>query len=467
MARDARPFTDRRSFVRSVSHGFGAIAFAALAHRPAAGVEAADSAASSPLAVKPPHVPARAKRVLMLCMEGGPSHVDTFDHKPELARRGGEPIGRGRVPTGRLFPSPWAFAPGGESGLQISELYAGVRAHADKLCLLRGMQTDIPAHPPAFVQMHTGISTAPRPSMGAWILYGLGTENANLPGFVTICAPPNNGGATNFGSAFLPAAYQGTRIGTARQPIARAQVANLKSPRGPRVQEEQLAFIRSLNTAADERDRGNPFITGLAEAHALAYRMQGELPPVIDLAQESAATQSLYGIGPAETDDFGRQCLMARRLLEAGVRFVEVCHGGWDQHRNLRTDHAKHALATDRPIAGLLQDLADRGLLADTLVIWAGEFGRTPYAQVEDGRDHNHTGYTTWLAGAGVKGGFAHGATDDFGLEAVEGKVHIHDWHATILHLLGLDHERLTFPYAGRDMRLTDVKGRVVREIIA
>ena len=466
MASDHRPFIDRRSFVRSVSQGFGALAFAALAHRPAAAAQAG-GAVSSPLAVKQPHFPAQAKRVLMLCMEGGPSHIDTFDYKPVLSRRAGEPIGRGRVPTGKLFPSPWTFQQGGDAGLWISDLYTNVREQADKLCLIHGMQTDIPAHPPAFVQMHTGISTAPRPSMGAWILYGLGTENGNLPGFVTISAPPNNGGVANFGSAFLPAAYQGTRIGTARQSIARAQVANLQSPRGPRAQEEHLAFIRSLNAAADERDRSNPFIAGLAEAHALAHRMQGELPPVIDLAQESAATQAAYGIGPAETDDFGRQCLMARRLLEAGVRFVEVCHGGWDQHRNLRADHAKHAFATDRPIAGLLQDLADRGLLADTLVIWAGEFGRTPYAQVEDGRDHNHTGYTTWMAGAGVKGGFAHGATDEFGFEAVDGKVHIHDWHATILHLLGLDHEQLTFPYAGRDMRLTDVKGRVVREIIA
>lgn len=466
MASDHRPFIDRRSFVRSVSHGFGALAFAALSHRPAAAANA-DGTVSSPLAVKQPHFPARAKRVLMLCMEGGPSHIDTFDYKPVLSRRAGEPIGRGRVPTGKLFPSPWTFQQGGDAGLWVSDLYANVREQADKLCLIHGMQTDIPAHPPAFVQMHTGISTAPRPSMGAWVLYGLGTENGNLPGFVTICAPPNNGGVANFGSAFLPAAYQGTRIGAARQPIARAQVANLQSPRGPRAQEEHLAFICSLNAAAEERDRRNPFIAGLAEAHALAHRMQGELPPVIDLTQESAATQALYGIGPAETDDFGRQCLMARRLLGAGVRFVEVCHGGWDQHRNLRADHAKHALATDRPIAGLLQDLADSGLLADTLVIWAGEFGRTPYAQVEDGRDHNHTGYTTWMAGAGVKGGFAHGATDEFGFEAVDGKVHIHDWHATILHLLGLDHERLTFPYAGRDMRLTDVKGRVVREIIA
>ena len=403
----------------------------------------------------------------MLCMEGGPSHVDSFDYKPELAKFEGKAIGKGKVPNGKLMPSPWEYRQGGESGLWISDLYPEVRNHADKLCLINSMQTDIPAHPPAFIQMHTGISTSPRPSMGAWVLYGLGTENANLPGFVTICAPSNNGGSTNFGSAFLPASYQGTKIGTNRQPISRAQIANLKSPRTQTAQEEQLSFIRSLNASAEEHDQNNPFIAGLSEAHELAYRMQGELPPVIDLSQETSATQELYGIGSEATDDFGRQCLMARRLLEAGVRFVEVCHGGWDQHRNLKEDHGKHAGATDKPIAGLLADLADRGLLKDTLVLWGGEFGRTPYAQVADGRDHNHTGYTTWMAGGGVKGGFQYGATDEIGYEAVADKVHIHDWHATILHLLDLDHERLTFRHAGRDMRLTDVKGRVHEGVIA
>jgi hypothetical protein len=403
----------------------------------------------------------------MLSMEGGPSHVDSFDYKPELAKRGGQAIGKGKVPGGRLMPSPWEFRRGGESGLWISDLYPELRKHADKLCLIHGMQTDIPAHPPAFLQMHTGISTAPRPSMGAWVLYGLGTQNANLPGYVTLNPPANNGGSANYGSAFLPAAYQGTKIGANRLPIARAQVANLKSPRSAPAQEEQLAFVRSLNASAAERDRNNPVVEGLAEAHELAYRMQRELPPVIDLGRESAAVLALYGVGSPETDDFGRQCLMARRLLEAGVRFVEVCHGGWDQHRNLKEDHAKHAAATDKPIAGLLSDLAGRGLLKDTLVLWGGEFGRTPYAQVEDGRDHNHTGYTTWMAGGGVRAGFRYGATDEFGYEAVEDKVHIHDWHATILHLLGLDHERLTFRFAGRDMRLTEVKGRVQQGILA
>ena len=271
----------------------------------------------------------------------------------------------------------------------------------------------------------------------------------------------------NYGSAFLPASFQATRIGSNKQPIAKAQVANLKSPRPATLQQEQLQLIRSMNHSAQGRDPENPFLDGLMESHELAYRMQGELPEVIDLAKESSTTNSLYGIDRSETADFGRQCLMARRLLEAGVRFVEVCHGGWDQHRNLKEDHAKHAGATDKPIAGLLADLESRGLLKDTLVLWGGEFGRTPYAQIDDGRDHNHTGFTTWMAGGGVKGGLRYGATDEFGYEAVDNKMHIHDWHATILHLLGLDHEQLTFPYAGRDMRLTDVKGNVHLDIIA
>ena len=461
MTRELFP-NSRRSFLRSVSSGLGGLAFLAMTQRSGA------SQVDSPLAARAPHFAARAKRVLMLCMEGGPSHVDTFDYKPELVKREGQSIGRGRISRGKLLPSPWTFRKGGDSGLWISDLYAEVREHADKLCLINGMYTDIPAHPPAFIQMHTGISTSPRPSLGAWILYGLGTSNDNLPGFITICPPSNLGGPTNYGSAFLSASFQGTRIGTNRQPVSGAQVANLSNPRrSSRAQEEQLEFLRTLNTSAKSRDPHNPFLNGLMEAHELAYRMQGELPDVIDLEKESAVAQELYGLGTPETENFGRQCLMARRLLEAGVRFVEVCHGGWDQHRNLREEHAKHALATDKPIAGLLTDLQERGLLKDTLVIWGGEFGRTPYAQFENGRDHNHTGYTTWMAGGGVKGGFQYGATDEFGYEAVENKVHIHDWHATILHLLGLDHERLTYRYAGRDMRLTDVKGRVAGGIFS
>jgi hypothetical protein len=452
----------RRSFLRSVSAGFGALAYAALTARPAS------AAPETPLAPKKPHFAAKAKRVLFLCMEGAPSHVDTFDYKPELAKRAGKPIGKGRVAAAPLMPSPWKFEQRGKSGLWISELFSEVAKQADRLCLINSMRTDVPAHPPAYIQMHTGISTSPRPSMGAWVLYGLGTENANLPGYVTICPHMGNGGPRNFGSAFLPAALQATPIGTSRVPVANARIANLKNPVRPTAdQEAQLGFLRTLDKSARKTDPGNPFLDGLMASHELAFRMQGELPPVIDLTRESAATKALYGIAERATDNFGRQCLMARRLLEAGVRFVEVCHGGWDQHRNLKEDHAKHALAVDRPIAGLLADLDAKGMLKDTLVIWAGEFGRTPYAQGGDGRDHNHLGYTTWLAGGGVKGGLAYGKTDEFGHEAVENKVHIHDWHATILHLLGLDHEKLTFRYAGRDMRLTDVKGNVVKGIIA
>lgn len=262
---------------------------------------------------------------------------------------------------------------------------------------------------------------------------------------------------------------QGTRIGTNRLPVVNAQVANLKNPvRSGAEQEQQLGFLRTLNETAKQHDTANPFVDGLIEAHELAHRMQGELPTVLDLTQESAAVHALYGIGTPTTDDFGRQCLMARRLLEAGVRFVEVCHGGWDQHTKLKEDHGKHAGATDKPIAGLLVDLAERGLLEDTLVVWSGEFGRTPYSEGgDDGRGHNHTGYTTWMAGGGVKPGIRYGATDDFGYEAVVDKMHIHDWHATILHLLGLDHEKLTFEYAGRAMRLTDTKGRVAQGILS
>jgi hypothetical protein len=316
--------------------------------------------------------------------------------------------------------------------------------------------------------MHCGLFQFPRPSMGAWVLYGLGTDNANLPGFVTLCPPLNNGGPANYGSSFLPAVYQGTRIGFNNRPIADAQVSNLKNASRPAdAQRLQLDLVQALNRSALDRDEVSPGIEGVIQSYDLAFRMQGELPKVMDLENESAATKQLYGVGDQATDNFGRQCLLARRLVEAGVRFVEVCHGGWDQHRNLREDHARNCLATDKPIAGLLKDLKGRGLLKDTLVIWGGEFGRTPTAQNGDGRDHNNKGYTIWMAGGGVKGGLAYGQTDDYGYEAVEGKVHVHDWHATVLHLLGLDHEKLTYRHAGREMRLTDVKGNVVKGILA
>ena len=444
----------RRALLKGAASGFGYLAFAALASE-AAVREAKDD----PLAPKEPHFAARAKRVIFLCMEGGPSHVDTFDYKPKLAADDGKPLGRGRAGGAKLLASPWKFRQHGQSGLWISELFPEVVRHADELCLINSMQTDLPNHPQAFVQMHTGIFQFPRPSLGAWVLYGLGTDNQNLPGFISLCPPANNGGPANYGSAFLPAVYQGTRIGFNGRPVSEAQVSNLANPRrSTSAQRLQLDFVQALNRRTLENDGVNPAVEGVIESYELAFRMQGELPKLMDLENESKATRELYGLGSAATENFGRQCLLARRFVEAGVRFVEVGHGAWDQHRNLKQDLARNAGAIDKPIAGLLKD---------TLVIWGGEFGRTPYAQGSDGRDHNNKGYTTWMAGGGVRGGLAFGKTDDYGYEAVEDKVHVHDWHATILHLLGMDHERLTFRHAGREMRLTDVKGNVVKGIVA
>jgi hypothetical protein len=454
------PGFSRRTLLKSASSGFGYLAFAGLSTW-------AGEKSGGPMAPKPSHFPARAKRVIFLCMEGGPSHVDSFDYKPKLKADAGKPIGKGRAAAATLLASPWTFAQHGQSGLWVSDLFPETAKHVDDLCIINGMQTDIPNHPQAFLQLHTGLFNFPRPSLGAWVLYGLGTDNENLPGFVTLCPPVNNGGASNYGSSFLPAIYQGTRIGFNEQPIALAKVSNLKNPRRSGAElRKQLDFVQTLNRQALERDRVNPAIEGVIESYELAFRMQGELPEVMDLSRESKATQKLYGIGTTETDDFGRQCLLARRLAEAGVRFIEICHGGWDQHRQLEQDHGKHAYATDLPISGLLTDLKTRGLLDETLVVWGGEFGRTPFAQQGDGRDHNNKGYTMWMAGGGLKGGIAHGRTDEYGYEVVENPVHVHDLHATILHLLGLDHEKLTFRYAGRDMRLTDVKGNVVTEIM-
>ena len=456
----------RRTLLKTTASGFGYLAFAALAHEQAARA----NPAANPLAPKAPHLPPRAKRVIFLCMEGGPSHVDTFDHKPRLTADDGKPYNRGRLFGAKLLGSPWKFHQHGDSGLWISELFPEVAKHADELCLVNGMQTDLPNHPQAFLQMHCGIFQFPRPSLGAWVLYGLGTENANLPGFITLGPPANNGGPANYGSSFLPAVYQGTKIGGPRFGPAGGdvtQMSNLKNPRrSAAAQRVQLDFLQSLNRGAIEAGGDAPAIEGVIESYELAFRMQAELPKLMDLSGETRATQQLYGIGEAATQGFGRQCLLARRFVEAGVRFVEVTAGAWDHHQNLRDALERNCTAVDRPIAGLLTDLGQRGLLKDTLVIWGGEFGRTPVAQNGNGRDHNNKGYTIWMAGGGVRGGHAHGKTDEYGFEAVEGKVHVHDWHATVLHLLGLDHEKLTYRHAGREMRLTDVKGNVVRGVM-
>jgi hypothetical protein len=464
----------RRQALKTAGAGFGYLAFAGLS------TMAAEQ--DNPLAPKPTHFPAKARHVIFLCMEGAPSHVDTFDYKPKLTEDNGKTFRGARGRTAKLLASPWSFSQRGEGGLWISELLPELARQADDLCLLHGMHTDVPAHPQAFLQLHTGVSQFKRPSLGAWAFYGLGTENENLPGFITIAPPRTNGGPATYGCAFLPAICQGTPIEQAARRFggggffARRRgrggssggVSNIRNPgQSRRSQRMQLDFIQSLNQETLRRDGENPGVEGAIESFELAFRMQAEMPKVMDLSEETSDTQSMYGIGEQATDGFGKQCLLARRLVEAGVRFVEITSGQWDHHRNLREALTNKTQSVDKPIAGLLKDLKQRGLLGETLVLWGGEFGRTPYAQGEDGRDHNHRGFTTWMAGGGVKGGFTYGATDDYGHEAVEGKMHIHDWHATILHLLGLDHERLTYRYAGRDMRLTDVKGNVVKDIIA
>ncbi|MGO9471394.1 MAG: DUF1501 domain-containing protein [Isosphaeraceae bacterium] len=457
------PNFSRRDLLKSVSSGFGYLAFAGLSSMAAAGSE------GSPLSRKAPHFPARARHVIFLCMNGAPSHVDTFDYKPKLSADSGKPSDRpGRIPGAKLMGSPWKFQKRGESGLWISELFPEVATLADELCVIRSMQTDLPAHPEAYLMLHTGSSQFIRPSLGAWTLYGLGTESDDLPGFIAVKPTSRNGGAQNYGSAFLPAACQATRIGDEAMPIAQASVGNIKNPRlDVAAQRLQLDLVQSMNRAMLKRERVHPGVEGVIEAYELSFRMQGALPGVMDLAGESPATRSLYGLDDPATADFGRQCLLARRFVEAGVRFDELTHGDWDQHRGLKAGHLRNARAVDRPIAGLLRDLRARGLLGETLVIWGGEFGRTPHGQNSDGRDHNNKGYSLWLAGGGVKPGIAYGRTDDHGYEAVENPMHVHDLHATILHLLGLDHERLTYRYAGRDMRLTDIKGVVHKGILA
>jgi hypothetical protein len=464
------PVPSRRDLLRVSANGFGLLALANLL----SDSQAAEAPpARNPLAVRKPHLPARAKRVIFLFMHGGPSQVDTFDPKPLLARHHGQPY-PGQKPrvqfanTGNLLKSPWAFHPGGDSGIQVSDLFPEVRKRADDLCVIRSIHADNSAHGGALLQLHTGSDTFVRPSIGSWLTYGLGSENQNLPGFITLCPTLGHGGVQNWSSAFLPAAFTGTPIGHSGIPAKDAGVRDIR-PSGPEhLQRLQLELLQQMNREQLSATGPDAALEGRIDAYELAFRMQAEAPAVMDLSRESLRTQERYGIGSGPTDNFGRQCLMARRLAEAGVRFIQCTHSyKWDQHGNLKNDHAKNALEVDRPIAALLADLKQRGLLEDTLVWWGGEFGRTPTAQGGDGRDHNPHAFSMWLAGGGVKGGHVHGATDDFGYYAVENKVHMHDLHATILALLGLDHEKLTYRHAGRDFRLTDVSGEVVKEILA
>ena len=462
----------RRQALKRAACGFGYLALASLLGR------------SANAAPRLPHFRPRAKRVIFIFMQGGPSHVDTFDYKAALQAQDGKMVNfddartvantRKRSTPQRVMKSPWQFAQHGQCGHWVSELFPAMARHVDDLCFIRSLRTEGVAHGPATLFLHCGATTLVRPSMGAWINYGLGSENDNLPGFVTIGPPAGNGGTRNYGSAFLPAMYQGTAIGRAGAPASEATIRNLVNPvRSFAEQRRQFDLIRELNAEQLRRTPGDHELEAVINSFELAWRMQNHAPHALDLAQESAATLDLYGIGQKPTDDFGRQLLMARRLCEAGVRYVQVTYGdntanpAWDQHSNL-PKHADHARAVDKPVAGLLTDLKQRGLLEDTLVWWGGEFGRTPYAEKNGtGRDHNPGGFTVWLAGGGVKSGFSFGETDEFGHLAIKDKVHMHDLHATILHLLGLDHEKLTYRFDGRDFRLTDVRGDIIRDIIA
>jgi hypothetical protein len=463
--------TTRRELLQRTAVGFGSLALAGLC----AG-EPGVQAAADPLAPRQPLFPARARRVIFLFMSGGPSQVDTFDPKPLLTRDDGKPLpfAKPRVQfnsTGNLLKSPWEFRQYGESGLWVSDLFPHVAKRVDDLCLIHSIHGTNPAHGGAVMKIHTGTDNFVRPSIGSWVTYGLGTENANLPGFVTICPTLAFGGINNWSSAFLPAVYQGTALGNASIPSDKARVRYISNSRLPReIQRMQLERLARQNRD-HQQGAAEAALEARINSFELAFRMQSAIPEIEDLSGESQATQSLYGLDDPTTANFGRMCLMARRFAEAGVRFIQVTHNDhlvqWDQHSDLKNGHEKNAREVDRPIAGLLYDLKQRGLLEDTLIWWGGEFGRTPTAETANGRDHNQEGFTMWLAGGGVKGGFRYGSTDDYGYYAAENKVHIHDLHATMLALLGLDHERLTYRHAGRDFRLTDVEGHVVRELFA
>ncbi len=466
-------FFTRRQMLHSATCGFGSLALMDL-HRSATAAESSIGQSEGLLQPKQPHHPASADHLIFLHMRGGPSAMESYERKPELDIQANKDGSKAGTKKGRkLTPSHWKWKQRGESGLWVSDLFKHTAELADELCVLSGMHTDIGNHTPAMLQLHTGSFTFTRPSMGSWLLYGLGTENQNLPGFISISPPVINGGAKNYGSAFLPAVYQGTAIGDIKTPVRKAKVGNLANPNLTRKQQrKQLDLLQQLNAdyAAEASGDDVADVDAVIDSYELGFRMQSELPDVMDLSKETAETLELYGIGDGKpSDNFGRQCLLARRMVEAGVRHIELCDEFWDQHSGLVKGHNARAAATDKPVAALLTDLRRRGLLDRTLVLWGGEFGRTPDTAKKDldGRDHNPNGYTMWLAGGGARGGFQHGATDELGYKAVEGRVHLHDLHATVLHMMGLDHKQLTYRYAGRDFRLTDVHGRVVEEVIA
>jgi hypothetical protein len=448
----------RRRVLKETCAGFGLVALAGMLGKNTRRLRA-DEAKPGHLAPKTPHFPAKAKRVIFLFQEGAMSQLDTFEYKQKLQDHGGKPGPGG----GTLTASKFKFAQHGQTGAWMSELYPNVAKHVDKLCFIRGLHTDTPAHPQAVIQLHTGaaIASLARPSMGAWLLYGLGTENQDLPGYVTVNPSPNFGGAINYGSAFLPAHYQGTRISD------QGYLPNLKAKAPTGLQRKQIDLIQAMNADAAKAADKPDALEGLIQSYELAFTMQGKVPELLDISKEPQSVLDAYGVKPGPEGSYARQCLMARRLSEAGVRFVEVTQSGWDHHTNLHNGLLRNTKMTDQPTAALLADLEQRGLLEETLVVFGSEFGRQPNAQGPDGRDHNITGYPMWLTGAGVKKGFSFGATDEYGQRAVEGRMHMNDLHATLLALMGLDHEQLTYEYAGREFRLTDVAGNVCHEIFA
>lgn len=470
----------RRELLCRSGMGFGTLALTELMTGTAQGVEyTAAEVGGNPLLPKPPQFAAKAKRVIHIFANGGPSHVDTFDPKPALAKYAGQPM-PGETPrterkTGALFPSPFRFKPRGQSGVEISELFEHTAKHADDICFIRSMHADVPNHEPSLLLMNTGEARLVRPSVGSWLTYGLGTDNQNLPAFVAMCP----GGypiqeSQNWQSGFLPGIYQGTHIDTQHSDVDKL-IENIKNHRiTPAAQRAQLDFLQHLNRQHQSERQEDPQLESRIQSFELAFRMQREAAEAFDVSREPKHVLDAYGRGTQ-----ARQLLIARRLVERGVRYVQVWHGKgqpWDNHDDIEERHRRLAGQCDQGIAALLSDLKQSGMLDETLVIFGGEFGRTPTVELPkeganqgkvNGRDHNHWGFTMWMAGGGVKGGHVHGATDEFGFKAVENRVHVHDLHATMLHLLGFDHEKFTYRYAGRDFRLTDVHGRVIHDIIA
>jgi len=457
---------NRRQALARSGCGFGLLALADL-------LQASEpDRAVQPYALRKPHHAPRAKRVIFLYMPGGPSHIDLFDPKPRVQQEHGQPLPFDkpkleRTKTGNLLGSPWKFFPAGKSGIEVSELLPYTASCIDELCVIRSLVADNINHTGAALQMCTGEQAFSRPSMGSWLTYGLGTENQNLPSFVVVSPAPVFQGAQLWASSFLPSAYQGTLVRDLQNPIANIQDVHRDAAR-QRAKLDALARLNQMHRA--ERTAASPLEARIA-SFELAFRMQRDAPEAFDVSRETPATLRLYGADQPATELFGRQCLLARRLVERGVRFVQLFdapyNNAWDQHGDLQKKLPERCLAVDRPIAGLLTDLKARGLLEETLVVWGGEFGRSPTAQGVNGREHHPFGFTMWMAGGGVRGGMVHGATDEYGWHAVQDKVHVHDLHATMLHLMGLDHERLTYRHGGRDYRLTDVYGRVVSPIIA